>query len=553
MLEYSYLSEYAQKINSGEIVAPKKVITIYNRLIDELNDDSSSWIFSEERALRAIQFIEAFCKHSSGEWAGKPVILELFQKAFICTLFGIVNKETGLRRFKQAFFMVGRKNGKSTMLAGIALYMLIADGEKGSQVYTIATKLDQAKIIYNTVINMMKQSPALKKNLKKRVAQLDFEYTMSFLKPLATDSKTLDGLNSHCVIIDELHAIKNRDIYEVMLQSMSSRREPLLIMITTAGTVRENIFDDIYSYACNVLNQTYIDETFLPIMYELDEKEEWQDPDMWIKANPNLGVSKKFSYMENEVKKAQNDSKALAGLLTKDFNIRENSYNTWIDYEAIDSEETFNIDDFNGSYFIGGVDLASVNDLTCATALLLEKDTDRKCVEQMYWIPEETLEAHLETDKVPYDKWIEQGYLRVCKGGIVDYSEVTAWYEDLVMNKGISPFNIYYDRWNASYWIDEMEKKRFPLTKCAQGAKTFSTPMKHLEADLKAHRVAYNSNPILMWCLSNTGFKIDENENIRPVKAGSRFLRIDGMISLLNAYVGLIEHYQEFKDLISYE
>lgn len=239
----NYIKEYYKGIKSGKYIVSKRIEKEYKRLVDDI-DNPNKYIFDENKANRPIEFIEKFCKHSKGEWAGKSVILELFQKAFISALFGFIDKNTGLRRYRESMFYVSRKNGKTVMLSAIALYMLVADGEAGAEVYSCASKKDQAKICFDETLNMVNQSPYLSKHLKKRKTDLYFPLTMSKFQALGKNSDTLDGLNSQCVIIDELHSIKDRNLYEVMKQSQSARREPLLIMITTAGTVRENIFDD---------------------------------------------------------------------------------------------------------------------------------------------------------------------------------------------------------------------------------------------------------------------------------------------------------------------
>ncbi len=544
----NYILEYYNQIKSGNIKTSQRVKQIYQKLVEDL-EDNSTYIFDVKRANKPIEFIERFCKHSKGELGGQNIKLELFQKAFISALFGFINKETGLRKYRQAFFEVARKNGKSTMLAGLALYMLIADNEKGSEVYSIATKKDQASIIFDITLNMVKQSEVLARATIKKRSYLSCPLNFGKFEPLGKNSQTLDGVNAHCVILDELHAVKDRNLYEVMVQSMASRSQPLFIMITTAGTTRENIFDDIYNYSCNILDGKVKDESFLPIIYELDEKEEWKNPECWIKANPGLGTIKKYEDLEIKVNKAKQNPSDITGLLTKDFNIQENEVNSWLDLEDIINEKEFNITDFKGSYFIGGVDLSSVNDLTCATALMIDKETEEKFVYQMYWLPEARLEDHIKSDNVPYDIWIKRGFLKVCKGNKVDYHDVSQWFLDLVKLTGINPFKIYYDPWHAGYWDKEMKNLGFNLVECRQGFKTLSSPMKVLESDLKAKQVNYNNNPILKWCLANTDYKCDENENIRPVKMRNPNKRIDGMASLLNAYVGLQKDYEEFRRL----
>ena len=290
----NYIEQYLEQIQRGKCIVSKRIRRQYEALVDDIKNPKGGFIFNQSRAERPIAFIETFCKHSKGEWAGKPVILELFQKAYISALFGFVSETTGYRRYRETLFYVARKNGKSTLLSGIALYMLIADDEPGAEVYSVATKKDQARIIFDETNNMIRQSPDLIQVVRKRKSDLYFPLTFSKFQPLGKNSDTLDGLNSHLVIMDELHGIRDRNLYEVMKQSQSARRQPLMIMITTAGTIRECIFDDMYKYACGVADGTITDPGFLPILYELDDKKEWLDPMAWEKANPGLNRIKKL-------------------------------------------------------------------------------------------------------------------------------------------------------------------------------------------------------------------------------------------------------------------
>lgn len=541
----NYLKAYLDAIEGGEIVVCKRIRKVYTRLVYEA-ENPGKYRFDEERANRPIEFIERFCKHSKGEWAGQPVRLELFQKAFISALFGFVDSNTGFRKYREAFFMVARKNGKSTMLAGIALYMLLADGEAGAEVYSVATKKDQAKIIFDEVCHMVSQSPYLRKHIKKRKSDLYFSASMSKLQPLGKNSDTLDGLNSSCVILDEAHAVKDRNLYEVMKQSQSARTQPLFVTITTAGTVRECIFDDMYSYSCKVADGVITDPTFLPIVYELDSKAEWKDPGAWFKPNPGLGRIKKLEDLMAKVERAKQSPKDLSGILCKDFNVRETLYNAWLDFDTINNESTFSLEDFRGCYAIGGADLSLTTDLTCATVLMLNPDTRERYVWQMYWLPEDNFNQRVQEEKIPYDKWREAGLVRLCRGNTIDYSDVTAWFLELVNEHGITPLWVYYDSYSARYFVEEMESYGFRMERCIQGARTLSLPMQHLGADLQAKKVNYNNNPILKWCLTNTAVQEDRNGNIVPKKASSPKQRIDGTASLLDAYVGLYEKYNEF-------
>ncbi|AWK50484.1 terminase large subunit [Clostridium beijerinckii] len=541
----NYVIEYFEAIKAGECIVSKRVYKQYEKLVNEINNPGK-YIFDEAKALKPIKFIETFCKHSKGEWATKPVLLELFQKAYISALFGFIDKNTGLRRYKESMFYVARKNGKSTMLSGIAAYMLVADGEPGAEIYSCATKKDQAKLVFDETLNMIKQSPYLSKHIKKRKTDLYFPLTMSKFQPLGKNSDTLDGLNAHCVIIDELHGVKDRNLYEVMKQSQSARRQPLLLMITTAGTIRECIFDDMYDYACNIVDGNFEDETFLPILYELDKKEEWLEPGAWAKANPALGTIKKLDDLERKVEKAKNSPKDLTGVLTKDFNIRDTISSAWLTFEDLNNEETFNIEDFKNCYAIGGADLSITTDLTCATLLLIDKVTQKRYIHQMYWLPSDNFEQRVKLEKIPYDIWLKRGLIRLCSGNSINYSDVTAWFVEMLNNYGITPLWIYYDSYSAKYWVEEMEQNGFKMVRAIQGARTLSLPMQQLGADLKANKINYNNNPILKWCLTNTGIQEDRNGNIVPIKNQAAKQRIDGLASMLDSYVGLYEHFEEF-------
>lgn len=546
----NYIQQYLQEIRAGRCIVSKRVRRQYEALEADINNPESPFVFDQRKAERPIEFIERFCKHSKGEWAGKPVKLELFQKAYISALFGFIDRETGFRRYRETLFYVARKNGKSTMLSGIALYMLIADNEAGAEVYSVASKKDQARIIFDEVCNMVKQSPDLLQVVKKRKSDLYFSLTFSKMQPLGKNSDTLDGLNSHLVIMDELHSIKDRNLYEVMQQSQSARRQPLMIMITTAGTVRECIFDDMYKYACGVCDQTIKDEHFLPMLYELDSKKEWADPMAWEKANPGLNRIKKLSDLIGKVERAKNSPRDLTGLLVKDFNVIQTIGTTWLTFDDIDNPETFDIERFRGMYAIGGADLSITTDLTCATLLLMDK-TEKRYVLQMYWLPADNFETRVHDEKIPYDKWLEAGLLRLCNGNSINYGDVTAWFVEMVQKYEITPAWVYYDSYSAKYWVEEMERTGFRMVRCIQGAKTLSLPMQMLGADLKAKKVNYNDSSLLKWCMTNTGIQEDRNGNIVPIKAQSPKYRIDGLASLLDAYVGLYEHYNEYLNTVT--
>lgn len=551
----NYIREYVELIKRGKIKTSARVRKVYTRLLKEIDRPPKKfkYYFDEETGERPISFIETFCKQSQGD-LGAPLELELFQRAYIQALFGFLDKETGYRRFRETMFLVGRKNGKTTLMAGIALYLLTADYEGAAEIYSVATKKDQARKALTEAVNMIKQSPELRALLKKRRNDVYFAATSSKFEALASDSNTLDGLNSHGVIIDELHAIRDRNLYEVMKQSTSSRRQPLIVMITTAGTVRECIFDDMYEYACRVADGEEVDEAFLPILYELDERSEWLDPKMWIKANPGLGKIKQVETLRSFVERAKKNPADRAGVLCKDFNVRENDSTAWLPFDVINNEATFDLADVYDTYAIGGCDLSSTTDLTCATLLIRKPNDKTVYVLQHYFLPQARIDELADkkqrsgghsNDEAPYKLWAERGLLTACQGARVNYSDVTAWFVQMRERYKIDCWKCGYDRALAGYWVDEMTANGFTMDKVIQGTYTFSQPMRELGAALQDKLVNYNNNPVLKWCLSNTGKKEQGLNNIMPVKISEK-RRIDGMVSLLNAWVVYVRDYEDY-------
>ena len=549
----NYVREYWRKIESGEIVTSRRVKAVYGRLMAEMDSPAadSPYYFDEETGERPIIFIERFCKQSQGT-LGAPLRLELFQKAFIQTLFGWLLKETGYRRFRETLFLVGRKNGKSTLLAALALYMLVADYEGAAEIYSVATKKDQARKTLTEAVNMVKQSPELRAIIKKRRNDIYFPATASTFEALASDSNTLDGLNSHAVIIDELHAIRDRNLYEVMKQSTSSRRQPLVIMITTSGTVRESVFDNLYGLACDIADGKVTEDTFLPVLYELDARAEWTDPQAWIKANPGLGTIKQYATLAAFVERAKKNPEDLPGVLCKDFNVPETSASVWLSFEDIKNDAAFTMQDVYNTYAIGGCDLSATTDLTCATLLIRRsREDDTVYVLQHYFIPQKRIDQLDEhnTQEAPYKIWAERELLTICDGARVDYSAVTEWFCQMRDEFKIDAFAVGYDRALAGYWVDEMKSNGFDMRAVAQGPFTWSQPMREMGAAFADKKVNYNRNPVLVWCLSNTAVKKSGVNNIQPVKVSDR-RRIDGAVSLLNAWVIYVRDNEDYMYLV---
>ena len=544
MIEFE---EYFGKIIDGKITACDKMRRISEILLERYFAPDE-YHFDPDIAQRHTKFIETFCKLPSGK-IGQPLKLELFQKARLQALFGFVD-DNDVRQYNECLIIEGRKNGKTTETAAVEIDLLIDDREGAPQIYNIATMLDQAKLGYNAAVKMVRQSPMLSKNIKKRASDLYFDKNFGFIKALASNSNSLDGLDVHGAVIDELAAIKNRDIYDLIKQAMGARRQPLLFCITTNGYVREGIFDAQYKYASDILNGTIKNPRFLPFIYELDSPDEWQDENCWIKANPGLDTIKSRNYLREMVQKAKDDPSFKPTVMVKDFNIPQSGSTTWLPFESVINEATFDMEKVSHSYAIGGCDLSSVYDLTCATLIVRKPNEDTVYVLQKYFIPQRKIDENLGSDakQVPYKLWAEQGWIEINEGAQVDYSLVTKWFVEMVEKYDIRPLWICYDRALSGYWVPEMEEYGFEMEKTAQGPFTWSQPMKELGCALTEHIVNYNNNPILRWCLANTGVKAlnkDGIETIQPVKL-QQDRRIDGAVSLLNAWVGYVKHFNDY-------
>lgn len=556
-LAYNPIIEYWNKIESKEVIVGNKIRRVYKKLVDDIHDFNSVYEYSPERANHAIEFVENFTKHSKGEMGGKPFIMELWQKAMTAALFGFIHKTEETRKYREFILIVARKNGKSAWASAIGLYMLVADGEPGPEIVSAATKKDQAKIVWLESKRMVKKSPVLRKRIRTLVAELLSDFNDGSFKPLSSDSNTLDGLNIHASLIDELHAIEDKNLYDVIVDGMSARKQPISLITTTAGTVREGIFDIKYDEVERIINgyddpKGYKDEHVLPIVYELDTRKEWTNPKMWKKANPGLGTIKKRDELERKVNKAKANPLLVKNLLTKDFNIRETSSEAWLTFEQLDNQATFDIETMKPRYGIGGVDLSQTTDLTAACVLFQLPNDETVYYKHMYWLPEDLLEKRTAEDNVPYDIWKEQGLLRTTPGNKVHYKFVVDWFVEMQNDYDIYLPWIGYDSWSAQYFVEDMQNYfgKDSMIPVIQGKKTLSGPMKSLGADLEADRINYNNNQITKWCLSNTSVEIDKNDNIQPSKGKSQRKRIDGTAAMLNAYVIFQDKNQDYTNLI---
>lgn len=543
---------YCTSILDGKIVACRRIKQVCERLLEDLYNPGQ-WHFDHDMARRHVDFIETFCKVPSGR-LGQPLRLELFQKARLEAIFGFVDDD-GLRRFNEVMILEGRKNGKTTETASVEADLLVNDGEGSPQIYNVATKMDQAKLGYDAVKKMVQLSPLLNKHLRRRVADIYNPMNLGFIKALASNTTSLDGLDIHGAAIDELAAIKNRDLYDLIKQGTGARSQPLIFTITTNGFVRNGVFDAQYKYACNILDGVATNPRFLPFLYELDSPDEWDKEECWIKANPGLGTIKSLEYQREMVQKAKDDPSFKPTVLVKDFNMPQTSTAAWLLYEELNNETVWSADPANKfDYCIGGFDAADTTDLNAAKALCMRPGDPHIYVRSMYWIPQAVLDKQAEKgtrqerDNVPYTLWVEQGLMRTCPGNKCDKRVFLEWFKELRDEEDLYVLYIGYDPWHVDDTLLRDFRAEFGpncMVPIRQGPYTLSQPMKDLRADFQVGLVVYDNNPIDKWCLINTEVKTDTNGNIQPVKSLDSRRRIDGTVALLCAYTAL----QDKKDM----
>lgn len=554
--DYNPISEYWSHISDGSEVVSNKVRRTFKKVVNDLERNDTEWFYSIKRANHVIEFFENYCHHSKGKFGGKPVILELWEKAILATIFGFIDIN-GNRKYREAILIVGKKNGKSLIASGVGLYLQVGDNEPGSEVYAVANTREQAKIIWAEAKRMARKSPALKKRIRGLIGELRSDFNDGIFKPLASDSDNLDGLNVHGALMDEIHQWKNgKTLFDIVADGVSAREQPLIFITSTAGTVREDIYDLKYEEAERVINgyddESYIDERFIAFIYELDKREEWLDELCWKKANPGLGTIKNIETLKDKVEKAKSNQLLVKNLVCKEFNIRETSSQSWLSYDVINNESTYDITKLNTRYSIGGLDLSETTDLTCATVLFRVPNDTTIYIKQMYWLPSDRFQERVEFDKVPYDQWLSKGLLRLSEGNKINYKDVVAWFSEVQQEHDLYIYKIGYDSWNSQYIVDEL--KQYFGSNCAepviQGKKTMSSPMKNMASDFEAKRINYNNNNILKWCLTNSAVDIDRNNNISLIKTSNPKRRIDGTASLIDAFVIYEKYYEEYINLV---
>ena len=528
----SYIHEYHHKMQTGEVVVGKWIKLLYDKIVNGLRD--GLFYFDAEKANKAITFIEAFCRHCEGR--NDYITLELWQKATVCLMFGIVD-EAGLRIFREVFLVMGRKNGKSLFASACIAYMTYLDGEYGAKIYCLAPKLEQAAIVYDNFHKMISQEPELADLAQKRRSDIYLETTNTSIKPLAFNAKKSDGFNPHMTVCDEIAswpAEQGLKQYEVMKSALGARLQPMILSISTAGYVNDGPYDELMMRATAVLLGNSEERRLLPILYIIDDVGKWDDIEELKKANPNMGVSVSEDFFLEEIAIARNSLSKRAEFLTKYCNIKQSSTQAWLPFTVVDavSQGEYKLEDFRGSYCVGGIDLSQTTDLT-ACCVVIEKDGQLYTFAK-FFMPENKIDELSEREGVPYRLYINQGIIQPSGENYVDYNDCFAWFRMLVEEYEILPLKVGYDRYSAQYLVQQMSQYGFHMDDVYQGENL--TPVLH-EADglLRDQTLQLGDNKLLKAHFLNVGVKQNaETRKIRPVKIDQR-THIDGFVSVIDA------------------
>lgn len=519
--------KYISDVIAGRVTVCKWVRLFCERHQRDLKDGGKRGLYFDKAAAeRVLRFFD-FLHHSKGECGGQSFILSPWQQAYLYVLFGWMKKSTGGRRFRISYLEVSRKAGKSTLSSGVALYLLLGDKEPGAEIYAAATKREQAKIVYDESVRMVRASKALAKHLTIRAGNMFCLKTNSKFEPLSSDYNSLDGLNVHGVIVDELHAHKTRDLWDILETATGARRQPLMFAITTAGVSRQSVCRELHDYLEKVLEGTLEDDSFCGVIFTLDDGDDYADESVWIKANPNLDVSMKRDDLRDKLRKAKEAPAALNAFLRLHMNVWTQSETRWLspDAWAACSGQT-PMEQLKEAPCYAGLDLSSTTDIT---ALVL-KFPETGDVLSWYWVPEDEMGKRERRDRVPFSAWARHGYVEPTPGNVIDYEYIKERIRAIKAEfRGLR--EIGYDPWNATQIAIQLEEEGFNVVPVRQGYQTLSPAAKELEREVLSGELKHGGNPVLSWMASNVVLSTDPAENIKPDKSKS-IERIDGIVAL---------------------
>lgn len=536
--------QYCDDVLSGRQVACRWVRLACERHRRDLAEGEARGLWFDERAAMTAVAFFSLLHHSKGEWAGQVVMLEPWQQFCLWMLFGW-KRADGTRRFRTFYLEVARKNGKTTQAAGVGLYLLTADGEAGAEVYTAATKRDQARIAHGEAMRMVQRSPQLKREVRQNKDNLHVLATASKFEPLGRDADSLDGLNVHGAIVDEVHAHKTRDLWDVLITGMGARTQPLMYAITTAGFNRQSVCYELHEYSQKVVEGLVEDDSFFGLVYTIDEGDDWEDEANWIKANPNLGVSKKLGYMRQEAAQAKAMPAKLNSFLRLHLNVWTQASERWIHPDKWGAcGAAVDVARLQGRRAWLGLDLSSTTDISSLVMVVERELGEPWWVVPWFWVPEEAMHERSRRDRVPYEAWVREGLIEATPGSVIDYDFILSRV-GMVLSE-FEVVELAFDRWGSQQVVNRLQEIGFTvdpkvaamgtplLVQFGQGFASMSAPMKELEKLILAEELAHGGNGVLSWMAGNVVATQDAAGNLKPDKSKS-IEKIDGVVALVMA------------------
>ena len=539
----NYIVEYHDKIERGQIIAGKWIKKVYKILTEGIKN--GEYIFDSKKANKAINFIETFCHHSKGR--NDVLKLELWQKAAVSAMFGILDKKTGFRQFREVFLLVARKNGKSLFAAAIMAYVAYIDGEYGSELYCLAPKLDQADIVYNCFFSMTQAEEELKELTKKRRSDIFIPELNTTIKKIAFNAKKADGFNPTMTVNDEMEAWpgdKGLKQYDVMVSGTGARDEPLTLSTSTAGYENDGIFDELFTRSTAFLKGRSEEKRLLPLLYMIDNEKKWHTREELEKANPNLDVSVKWDFYKEQIAIAKASLPKKAEFLTKYCNIKQNAAVAWLEYATVEKTtgKEITLDDFRGCYCVAGIDLSRTTDLT-AVSLIIEKEGINNIITQ-FFMPKERYNVAIDEEGVPYNIFKEKGYLTISGENQVDYHDVFNYFIKLIKEYKIKPLKVGYDRYCANYLVADMKECGFHMDDVFQGTNLTSV-LHAFEGDMKDGLYNIGANNLMKAHLLNVAVKIEDDDvRMKPMKTDKRS-HIDGAAAAFDALAVKMKYHKE--------
>lgn len=526
-----YITEYNEAIRTKKERVGKWIKKIYSLICEKI--ESNEYFFDAEKAEKAIEYIENFCHHSKGR--NDLITLELWQKAAVSAMFGIVD-ENGVRIFREVFIVIARKNGKSLFASAIISYMAYIEDEYGQEIYCLAPKLEQANLVYDGFYQMIQLEPELADLAKKRRSDIYISESNTVIKPIAFNAKKSDGFNPQLVVCDELAAWQGDaglKQYEVMKSALGSRKQPMILSISTAGYINDSIYDELMKRSTAFLLGNSNEKRLLPLLYMIDDVEKWSDLEELKKSNPNLGVSVSEDFYLEEIAVAEQSLSKKTEFLTKYCNIKQNSSVAWLPYEVIDAltGEKLDLNDFRECYCVGGIDLSQTTDLT-ACCIIIEKK-GRLYVFAQFFMPRNKIDELQEREGVPYRIYEKQGLIKLSGDNYVDYNDCFEWFVRLVEEYHVYPLQIGYDRYSAQYLIQQMKAYGFHMDDVYQG-ENLTPVIYEAEGLMRDGKLRIGDNNLLKAHLLNTALKVNsESRRVRIIKIEQR-CHIDGCAALLD-------------------